>query len=287
MWSSSNKPRATFPALRDLAFTMFAHDYIRFSTIATFPTAKALHLTILGLPGPLEIPALFASICAQTSATSLVEVTIIPVDDGTAPNRDIVQQSGSVLQPVHMQPLLSLKRLQILTVELACRYALTTEFYMELAKALPEADSIWLGEGELCVHDLPYPDIRCLASFARHCPKLSDLALRLDGSTQPISPGDVRSALPPDAPPSHVAALRVGVSHIADALGVAAYVARIFPDLDASKLTHSWDDFAGHPEPEIQMHSDRWDQVQALLPWFKVLQAAERERVTSVGRRAE
>ena len=282
MWSSSNKPRATFPALRDLAFTMFAHDYIRFSTIATFPTAKTLNLTILGPPGPLEIPALFASICAQTSATSLVEVNIFPVVDDMAPNRDVVQQSGSVLQPAHMQPLLSLKRLQTLTVDLACRYALTTEFYMELAKALPEAASIWLGEGELCVHDLPYPDIRCLPSFARHCPKLSSIAVHVDGSTQPISTDDVQSALPSDAPPSHVDHLRVGVSRIGDPQGVAAYLACIFPDLDASCLTHSWNEVAG--TAEAHTYRRKWDQVQASLPWFKVLQSVERERVTSVGR---
>ena len=64
-WSLPGQLAHGFPSLRHLSFTSTAHNYIRLSAFARFPTAISLHLSIIGVSGQHELQMLFKSVLAQ------------------------------------------------------------------------------------------------------------------------------------------------------------------------------------------------------------------------------
>ncbi|KAI0712379.1 hypothetical protein C8Q76DRAFT_797238 [Earliella scabrosa] len=277
-WSLPAQLTHGFPSLQYLTFGSTAYNYIRLGAFARFPTVVSLHLGIIGTPEQHEIPGLFTSISAQMSVTSLQYLSVIP-DDWWGINRNLIAQVAEVVLPEHLQPLLSFKNLKFLDIGLESRYSLNAEFYNELAQAFPSIRSLIIGDDAKCMHDTPFPHIRCLASFAHHCPSLSELSLCFDGTQ--LSPADMREALPPGASPSCVRSLSVGRSPVKDASSVAAYIARIFPELKPSAIYNTMVDSRG---VRLVNLINGWNEVRRLLPWFKVMREVGRQDiVASVG----
>ncbi|KAI0712352.1 hypothetical protein C8Q76DRAFT_797213 [Earliella scabrosa] len=259
-------PSDAFPVLRSLLITTTTRDYIRFSTFKAFPVIDILELKLSDAPNPAEVDALFQSICHQCSPASLRDLAIVPTDEA------VEMEPDATISPHHLRPLLGYKRLTMLDVSFVCHYSFDYRFYEDLAQALPDLTSLAIGDGAGCIH-IGRPSLEVLVPFALHCPDLLRLSISID-ATRGFSTSAVVTALPLTARVSGVQYLDVGISPIKHPEAVAAFIARVFPDVAARGIGFSdwlW-------TPEVRAWVEDWEKVDSLLPWVGAVREAERQR---------
>ena len=255
-----------FPVLRNLRIVATTRSYIAFSTLTRLPVVDALDLRLSDAPNADELDALILSICRQFSSASLQTLTIVPTDEAVELDPD------ATILPHHLRPLLSYKQLSFLDISFVCHYSLDHPFYEDLAQALPGLTALAIGDGAGCVH-VGRPSLDVLVPFALHCVNLIGLSISLD-ATHRFLPQAVVLALPPTAHISGVSYLNVGISPIDHPEAVAAFIARVFPNVAHQGIQQSdwlW-------TPQVRAWAKSWEKVDLLLPWIAAVGEAGRQR---------
>ncbi|KAI0712349.1 hypothetical protein C8Q76DRAFT_784930 [Earliella scabrosa] len=266
-WPSSGAGTLQFCALRSLILLTNARDYIAFSAVTSLSNVSDIKLRISEPPDQDDIPLFFIAIRQQFSPLKVSCLAICP--SSPRARHEVADDGGATLRPTDLHPLLEYTTLRQLEVNLPCRYTLTSSFYLEIARALPEIRKINIGTSDVCVHDTPLPDISALVPFALHCPELRSLGICFNAALSLTAHG-VDALLPKDAAASKVSHIDAGTSPIASPGRVAGSLARLFPNLSIVMPSFG--------ERASRWRAD-WDTALWLLPWYKMIREDERRRM--------
>ncbi|KAJ7721340.1 hypothetical protein DFH07DRAFT_932835 [Mycena maculata] len=257
----------TFPALEDLSMNC---ETARFCTgLIQVVSSRQL--------GSLSIDPLANW---TTSAWKELLTTLRDYLDHTALETLEVQQEASqhsrpadpasyILSADTLRPLLAFKKLSSLTFQIYPGVDVDDDFLAEMAVAWRRISSLEFGS-EVLMSERPKPTLKCLVTFARHCPRLNGLGIRVDGSTIPPF-----SQVPGKRICHSLNSLNVGTSPM-NSLRVAemaAFLSNLFPDLEYL-FTH--DSNTPLTEP-LASYAKSWSAVSDLLPVFCSVRAQEEE----------
>ncbi|KAF8173811.1 hypothetical protein K438DRAFT_1850064 [Mycena galopus ATCC 62051] len=204
--------------------------------------------------------------CLDHAALQYLEVEDWRVSD--RPEDD--ELAAYVLTPDVIRPLLAFKELSHITYQTRPCLDVGDEFLEEMAQAWPKVSELQFGSDVLIIQP-PQATLKCLISFAQHCPDLSVLGIRMDATDIPEFtqvPGDRISCL--------LTELYVGTSrmNIAQEGLVAAFISNLFPELQA--LIPFTSDLEELPEP-LDSLTDSWYRVSRLIPVFSSVRSEEEE----------
>lgn len=246
--------------------------YVEFSKVIALPHATRFKLSLTDVMPSHLIPTVFNSIRRQCSPAAL---TTLSVSDAGG-DGDILR-TGEQLRPTHLRPLLELQRLEFLHVELWFRYALDDSFCAEMARAWPCMQYLYVW----C--DLPgevLPSVRALPPFATYCPKLKHLGLVFDAMrwdnesafNADHANAEIYGALADKASTSALSALSPRPSPMCGPQYMAAFLARVFPNLEK---------IDGAPRAVVNgvIWENRWEEVEPLLRLLKSAMQDERLRM--------
>lgn len=273
--SEHPSPRQDAPILAQLEeiglYYSTIQAYLAFSQAVALPRTMEFFLELNHDIQSHLLPKIFSSIREQCSPDSLTTIGIRDPENGS--------ESEGLLLPTHLRPLLELKRLESFYLGLSCRYALDDSFCAEMAIAWPCLRDLYVGCGRSRYRSEALPSVRALPPFAVHCPKLERLGLDFDATrweneaafdadhTQP----EIYGALAHRASTSAVLSLFPGSSPIGGVQYVAAFLARVFPNLK--------DIHGGQPTRINGVWRDGWREVGQLLHLFKLTRQDERLRM--------
>lgn len=247
--------------------------YVAFSMAVTLPHAITLVLWIEYRRPNHLIGEYFRSIRAQCSTDTLKDINI---QEFLSLGNDAADEA--IILPAHLRPLLDLRRLERVFIDIPGRKALDDGFCSDMAKAWPHLKHFYIGGiGTLNGHDVS-PTVRALPPFAVHCPKLETFGLDFDAKlwedeasfNADDSREEIYGLLAERASTSLVSSIFVGDSPILVPEYIAAFLARIFPCLKQIKETSFFD----------RESQARWNTVTRLLPLFKRIRKDEQLRLT-------
>ncbi|EIW59324.1 uncharacterized protein TRAVEDRAFT_46629 [Trametes versicolor FP-101664 SS1] len=247
--------------------------YVAFSMAVTLHHAITLVLWIEYRRPNHLIGDYFRSIRAQCSTDTLKDINI---QEFLSLGNDAADEA--IILPAHLRPLLDLRRLERVFIDIPGRKALDDGFCSDMAKAWPHLKHFYIGGiGTLTGRDVS-PTVRALPPFAVHCPKLETFGLDFDAKlwedeasfNADDSREEIYGLLAERASTSLVSSIYVGDSPILVPEYIAAFLARIFPCLKEIKETSFFD-------RELQA---RWNTATRLLPLFKRIRNDERLRLT-------
>ncbi|KAI1790212.1 hypothetical protein LXA43DRAFT_891462 [Ganoderma leucocontextum] len=247
-------------------------QYIKFSKVS-FPHVKAVRIILTDVPTGDDLPRVFTSICAQFSPSVLTKL-IVNMDSETPQNRRQLTQPTTAIRLEHLQPLFKFGKFSVFEFSMASRYALDGATYLAVAKAWPHIKTFEIGLGQYCIHS-EIPEMRdVLVPFAVHCPKLTRLGVRFDGTkTKLLASGGITHAHAQGRPStSIVASLNCFDSCISGTTHVAAFLALIFPKLKELAWKKA-------PAGMMTLSGGLWEEVQQYLPLFAAIREDERIRV--------
>ncbi|KAK7053775.1 hypothetical protein R3P38DRAFT_2852075 [Favolaschia claudopus] len=168
-----------------------------------------------------------------------------------------------------LRPLLAIKTLNNLTHHTHAGVDVGDDFLEEMARAWPSIGSILFRSD--CLHPLPRATLKCLIPFARCCPELDYLELRMNAVNVPEfvqAPGQrIRHEV--------LEYLEVGESPIARGkeARVAAFISNLFPELDSLIVP----DAMSLLDEDSRTHAKSWRRVKEMLPVFCEIRAEEKE----------
>ncbi|KAJ7618443.1 hypothetical protein FB45DRAFT_755830, partial [Roridomyces roridus] len=166
------------------------------------------------------------------------------------------------LSPDILRPLLACKDLGSFTLQLYPGFDADDDFLAEIATAWPNIHTLKLFD--IHVDQEPTVTLACLIPFARHCPDLSTLGIRMFCSEVPTF-----SHTTGDRFDHYLDVLEVGTSPITEDLQdvskIAAFLSNLFPHL--SEISSSESD---------EENSARWDRVVEMVPVFASVRVQEK-----------
>jgi hypothetical protein len=176
----------------------------------------------------------------------------------------LVDVAPYTLTSVTLRPLMVFKNLLDIKYELSPEISVDDAFLEELALAWPHLTSLEFGT-ETFTNRTPQATLRCLIAFARHCPKLESLGVRMNVSefNVPQFSHSYGNRIAHD-----LNALYVGTSPIGEPAPVAAFLSNIFKDMEYL-FTYSGS--------EDNRHGEGWSRVFDMLPIFCSVRQQEEE----------
>ncbi|KAJ6544248.1 hypothetical protein B0H19DRAFT_1076383 [Mycena capillaripes] len=194
----------------------------------------------------------------------LDNTTLTSIDVEEPENSDrVVDTTSYVLSADALRPLLAFKNLHGITYQLIPCLDVDDDFLEEMALAWPRLDVLQFGS-EVLIREQPRATLKCLVAFARHCPNLTLLGIRMDASHVPNF-----TQVPRQRISNSLDTLDVGTSTINSdtEARVAAFVSNLFPELESL----SW--FSSPSLPES--HSTSWRRVSNMVPVFCEMRSQE------------
>ncbi|KAJ7132721.1 hypothetical protein C8R46DRAFT_1140638 [Mycena filopes] len=145
--------------------------------------------------------------------------------------------------------------------------ALDDTFCTALATAWPRIQILRIATNIFGPRRLSTVGLLTLATFARHCPDLTNLSLEVDAQGLPDGPYPP----PPERPVSQMALchLSVGCSPIDSPFPVARFLSLVFPGLQVVNASSELDG------PETEEGRAKWAEVVKLLPMFSAIRLEE------------
>lgn len=228
--------------------------YIAFSKVVALPHATGLNLLLYNPPPYPLLEDVFSSIRRQCSPDALRTLTVHDIGEDFDSLRN-----ADILLPHHLRPLLAFKRLKFLQLDLFFRYALDDTFCVDMARAWPCMVYLYI---DCSLPGDVLPSVRVLPLFAAHFPKLEHLKLVFDATcwddealfNADHTQGDIYGPLANRASTSPLFRLWTGPSPVLGPRFVAAFLARIFPNLKVIKNSG---------------RGSKWEEVEQLLPLFQ------------------
>ncbi len=265
-------PFRSFSGLKKISIATTMSAYIPFSKAVPLPHIQELTLYVVGDPIARCIPDFFSAIRRQCSPTSLSH---LQVSSHVIPDVNRAQQSAAVIRSADLRPLLEFTRMERFEVGLQCHHAFGDAFILDLAKAWPRLEKLYLGDEANSVHDT-LPSLTSLAHLAMYAPNLEECGLPFDAawwtegpqSNYPGPPEHLYGDLRGRVSTSSVHTLHVRWSPIAWPEKVALFMARVFPAL--VELMAILNDDEEH---------ERWEEVRRYLPMFACIRDDERLRM--------
>ncbi|KAJ7196884.1 hypothetical protein B0H12DRAFT_637616 [Mycena haematopus] len=173
--------------------------------------------------------------------------------------------SAYVLSSDVVRPLLAFKRLTNVSFQVRPCLDVDDEFLEEMAQAWPDVGELSFGT-DAPIIQAPKATLKCLIAFARHCPELMTLGIRMDATDVPAITRERTTSLND---------MYVGTSLINTSKEglVAAFISNLFPELQHLSP------FSGDsplPEP-FAAQSTSWHRVSQLIPVFASVRSQEEE----------
>ncbi|KAJ7618454.1 hypothetical protein FB45DRAFT_167924 [Roridomyces roridus] len=168
-----------------------------------------------------------------------------------------------------IRPLLALEAMASLGLQIYPGLVVKDEFLAEMAVAWPKLRSLELST-EILVTGQPRATLACLIPFARHCPRLHTLGIRMQSDEIPEF-----SQVPGERLEHSLDTLYVGTSPIwdlsEDVGKIAAFVSNLFPHIQG---VHASDHTSTE---ELCRYSDSWSRVSELVPVIASVRSQEKE----------
>ncbi|KAI0669270.1 hypothetical protein C8Q78DRAFT_1080554 [Trametes maxima] len=289
-------PDALFPALRTSKFG--GQTFAMFSEL--LQSMSLLHLEDLVLsileetPRRSDVDDLFRTVGALRGK-NIRTIRISGVANPYVP--DDQQPTSALIDEYTLEPLLALRGIRELEVDVPCPCEIDDLLLARIAVAWPQLSRLELGVrtpwgtgsssaqracGRLRVREPPPATLTGLLTLARACPNTTVLGVEFDADPR-------RKVDPPvhTAPSCKAETLRVGLSLINDPYGVAAYLSHAFPHV--RKIESRWDllerklvNSAEDSEEEQRKRSSaatyrkQWVRVRQLIPQFVAIREQER-----------
>ncbi|KAJ6454285.1 hypothetical protein C8R47DRAFT_1083133 [Mycena vitilis] len=146
------------------------------------------------------------------------------------------------------------------------------DFLEEMALAWPKIGRLFLGS-EVLHTQPPQATLKCLIAFARHCPELSGLGVRMNASLVPTF-----TQVPGHRISHSLNSLEVGTSPIDSGVDTtaAAFISNLFPELEYLFTFSSGNYNVTLPEP-LTRHVTTWGRVSDMIPVFHSVRQEEEE----------
>ncbi|KAJ6579560.1 hypothetical protein DFH09DRAFT_330703 [Mycena vulgaris] len=256
-------PRQSFPALADLRLICDAPRFC-VGIIKVISSRRLKSITIRPLT------AWTASAWEEIHTTfhdCLDETQLEDIDVEQMGERNpLVNASPYILTSSTLRPLLKFN-LCSLRFQLDPGVEIDDDFLEEMAIAWPQLNTLMIGTDILTTR-IPRATLKCLVPFARHCPDLYSLGIRMDVTDIPEF--------------SQVAGNRVGLSLDALHVGtspltytqtteVAAFLSNIFFELVYIFVSSDTEPL---PHP-LKTYEKNWGRVQAMVPVFCSVRSQE------------
>jgi len=157
-------------------------------------------------------------------------------------------------------PLLSLRRLEVLSLAVQCSFDLADDDLSRMAQAWPDLEVLVIER----YHDdePPRATLHGLGAFALHCPKTRVIRLMVDALEADATGLEDVSPLPRLS--REKLCLSLGNSRINDPEAVARVLTAFFP---GTRDVNTWDGRWSYRHQEFAAYKDRWDKVNELLEW--------------------
>jgi hypothetical protein len=201
--------------------------------------------------------------CLNHAALSCIGVE----EDGNQRPADI---ASYILSSEALRPLLAFNNLTSISYQLYPGVDFDDDFLEEMAQAWPSLHTLQFDTDVLLVSP-PQATLKCLIPFARNCPDLETLGVRMNATHVPEFTqvrGD-RLSHPLDY-------MYLGTSRIdtENEGSIAAFISNLFPDLQDMFVFESETQLL--PET-LEAHATSWKRVSKLLPVFSSVRTQEEE----------
>ncbi|KAL1950545.1 hypothetical protein VTO73DRAFT_5669 [Trametes versicolor] len=291
-----------FPALRELEIAVptlaLPTDLLRFFQS---PRLAKLTITALAYVPRSQVLPFFLAITRMRAQEHLRELHVKV--ERLRPTARLTEDVQSLPWPIGKEtlaPLLLLPGLEVLGLNLRCRFDVDDELLELLARSWPRLEclsfrptsptSLGLPEAPEppLVSDAPlmmldgnpamtWPRPRAtlfgLRAFAQHCPQMRQVALEVDADMSRVLPSRLETcARPQYVPNGTLHLLSVGLSPIGDPYAVAAFLSDVFPAV--REIYSDWGD-VNDCQGDAGRFDDEWDDVQEYLPDFIAVRLQE------------
>lgn len=246
-----------FPTLSLL--DVYVENIEHFTSLTKVISSRHLEVLQLRLDGPpraIPLQKMFQALSTHSSRMRLhtISVEIFPKLE-TTPSTPVYS-----IHPTILQPLLSMKNIQDITIKLPCLYDLTDSILNDMALAWPYLIHLDIAPEIWCTDQHPETTLGGLVPFADHCPLLTTLRILVDGGRIPKLDFKPRRSRR-----SKLSSLNVEFSptKILRTTLIAAYLTAYFPSLQAIEA--------------IGEDSVRWAEISRRLRIFNFVRGCERE----------
>ncbi|KAJ7661522.1 hypothetical protein DFH06DRAFT_1399468, partial [Mycena polygramma] len=266
--------RPTFPVLRSLFVTC---ETARFCTgilqVISSPKFEYLYIRPMACWTTVAWQKLHTAMHDYLSHDALDLIEVQELETPTRPV-DITQY---VISADALRPLLAFKKLDRVVYQVYPGFDIDDGFSEQMAQAWPDIVTLQF-DNDVLITQRPRATLKSLISFARHCPSLSSLGVRLDASQVPEF-----TQIPGDRISHPLEELDVGTSPINGSreAHIAAFLSNIFPRLEhvlAFNTEHLW-------EPLDDERS--WRRVSRMVPVFCAVREQEEDFYTADGIESE
>ncbi|KAK7053776.1 hypothetical protein R3P38DRAFT_3343241 [Favolaschia claudopus] len=170
-----------------------------------------------------------------------------------------------------LRPLLVFRKMKSVTIQTFPGIDVDDAFMEELAKAWKRLSSLHLCS-EVSIMQCPRATLQCLIPFARHCPRLGSLGIRIDARDVPT----FKQVAGDRVEQNWLDCIYVGTSWINSSIEnmgeAAAFITNLFLMLDLSLWAYD------NPMPEpFSSYQETWGRVSDLLPIFRSVRSDEQE----------
>ncbi|TFK32393.1 hypothetical protein BDQ12DRAFT_692519, partial [Crucibulum laeve] len=229
-----------------------------FERISTgFLESLTIGLVVGSTPADIAIEKFFETLKRRCSVAVFKSLSIHELES----EFEVWDSPSHIIKLSTIKPLLSLKNLEVLCMELECRTELGNSDMEAIAKAWPNMTKFDLGFNESGWGNASQLTLEGLVSLAKHWRNLQSLSLSIKSSI--IDVGLERPGL--GATCEKLIFLDVGDSLIEDPHLVAAFLSDVFPNLRTIMSS-----------PEDEESQELWQQAKELLPVFSNVRKQER-----------
>ncbi|TFK32392.1 hypothetical protein BDQ12DRAFT_692517 [Crucibulum laeve] len=224
-----------------------------------FIESLSVELVVGSTPADIAIEKFFETLKRRCSVSAFKSLKIYEGLEGG--KLEVWNSPSHIIKLSTIKPLLSLKNLEVLCMELECRTELGNSDMEAIAKAWPNMTKFDLGFNESGWGNASQLTLEGLVSLAKHWRNLQSLSLSIKSSI--IDVGLERPGL--GATCEKLIFLDVGDSLIEDPHLVAAFLSDVFPNLRTIMSS-----------PEDEESQELWQQAKELLPVFSNVRKQER-----------
>ncbi|KAI0668069.1 hypothetical protein C8Q78DRAFT_1048133 [Trametes maxima] len=291
----------TFPALNDLSISVHLPHMTRFLNAEYTPAnLQCLYVHTLYTVPPYQVHDFF-----DAAAQNCPLLKQLYLDFSGDPSPLLFRTSLAGEDRITwntLRPLLKFSKLTDFELHWDTPLALTQDDVEQLAMCMPAIEVLMLNSEPIPTLETPPLTLRALIPFARHCPKIRELALYIDASANDLDAAthELRDALP-SVRFRALRMLSVGLSRITVPEPVAIFLSLLCPPECRIGAGVSWPNGPQALEPEdaearatladiwthaMQWHT-RWMEVDRMLPLLTKVRLEEHSRRAELEREVE
>lgn len=233
------------------------------TTLLTLAPIMDIDTSFPKLTTSYEIAQFYAVIAANCSNSSLSKLRMGGPMDLTR-DVDAVTVPNDWITSSQIRPLLLFSNLTVVQLSTPRGFSLDDTTVADMARAWPHLQTLNLFASDYHTHIPSTLPLSALLHFARHCPKLSELTLSLDGAT-PVPKWGTEQTETERVQQWHLERLYVHFSPIAAPPAVAVFLSSIFPTLKVVGSSHRTD----------RVPHKHWNEVHMALPALRAARAEE------------